>query len=135
MLIGRYPDEWMVAVAVAAPVDLTDMYSLNDLNRMRRKSIKRSPYVGDILKWSIDNSPITHFSKIIVPTLIMSKIGDTRVTITGSYKLYEALRDKNVPVEFIGYPGPGHFPSDPVRSKDVWDRWIAWIEKHIEEKV
>jgi dipeptidyl aminopeptidase/acylaminoacyl peptidase len=134
-LIGRYPDEWKAAVAGAAPVDFTDMYSLNDLNRMRRHSITRSPYVGDNLQWAYDNSPITNFSKIKVPTLIMSKIGDSRVTITGSYKLYGALRDNGVPVEFIGYPGPGHFPSDPVRSKDVWDRWITWIEKYLEDKV
>src|SRR5207248_1077722 len=31
-LIGRYPDRWRVAVAGAAPVDLTDMYALTDLN-------------------------------------------------------------------------------------------------------
>jgi dipeptidyl aminopeptidase/acylaminoacyl peptidase len=134
-LIGRYPDEWKAAIAGAAPVDFTDMYSLNDLNRMRRHSITRSPYVGDNLQWAYDNSPITNFSKIKVPTLILSKIGDSRVTITGSYKLYGALRDNGVAVEFIGYPGPGHFPSDPVRSKDVWDRWIAWIEKYLEDKV
>ena len=62
----------------------------------------------------------------------MSKTGDYRVTITGSYKLYGALRDNNVPVEFIGYPGPGHFPSDPVRSNDVWQRWLGWLGKYVD---
>lgn len=131
-LIGRYPDTWVAAVAGAAPVDFTDMYSLNDLNRMRRHSITESPYKGDNLQWAYDNSPITNFSKIKTPTLIMSKIGDYRVTITGSYKLYGALRDNEVPVEFIGYPGRGHFPSDPVRSNDVWQRWIGWLDKYVD---
>ena len=131
-LIGRYPDEWVAAVAGAAPVDFTDMYSLNDLNRMRRHSITESPYKGDNIQWSLDNSPLKHLSKIKTPTLIMSKTGDYRVTITGSYKLYGALRDNNIPVEFIGYPGPGHFPSDPVRSQDVWERWLGWLGKYVD---
>ncbi|MDW3195776.1 MAG: S9 family peptidase [Cytophagales bacterium] len=130
-LIGRYPEVWTAAVAGAAPVDWTDMYSLNDLNRMRRHSIVESPYVGDNLTWAYENSPISNFSKLKTPTLIMSKTGDARVTITGSYKLYGALRDNNVPVEFIAYPGPGHFPSDPVRSLDVYTRWIGWLEKYL----
>lgn len=130
-LIGRYPDVWTAAVSGAAPVDFTDMYSLNDLNRMRRHSIVESPYVGDNLSWAYENSPISNFSKLKTPTLIMSKTGDARVTITGSYKLYGALRDNNVPVAFIAYPGPGHFPRDPVRSLDVYTRWIGWLEKYL----
>lgn len=132
-LIGRYPEVWTAAVAGAAPVDWTDMYSLNDLNRMRRHSIVESPYVGGNLAWAYENSPISNFSKLKTPTLIMSKTGDARVTITGSYKLYGALRDNNVPVEFIAYPGPGHFPRDPVRSLDVYSRWIGWLEKYFGE--
>lgn len=132
-LIGRYPDVWTAAVAGAAPVDFTDMYSLNDLNRMRRHSIVESPYVGDNLSWSYKNSPISNFSKLKTPTLIMSKTGDARVTITGSYKLYGALRDNNVPIEFIAYPGPGHFPRDPVRSLDVYTRWVEWLVRYLED--
>ncbi len=130
-LIGRYPEEWAAAVAGAAPVDFTDMYSLSDLNRMRRHSITDSPYKGENLQWAIDNSPLSNLSKIKAPTLIMSKTGDYRVSITGSYKLYGALRDNNIPVDFIGYPGPGHFPGDPVRYMDVYTRWIGWLEKYI----
>jgi dipeptidyl aminopeptidase/acylaminoacyl peptidase len=131
-LIGRYPEVWVAAVAGAAPVDFTDMYSLNDLNRMRRHSITDSPYKGDNLQWAYNNSPIINFSKIKAPTLIMSKTEDSRVTITGSYKLYGALRDNNIPVQFIGYPGSGHFPSDPVRANDVWQRWVDWLHKYVD---
>lgn len=133
-LIGRYPKVWSAAVAGAAPVDFTDMYSLNDLNRMRRHSIVESPYVGENLDWAYNNSPISNFSKIKTPTLIMSKTGDYRVTITGSYKLFGALRDNNIPVQFIAYPGSGHFPDDPVRSMDVYKRWMEWLEKYLSSK-
>lgn len=131
-LIGRYPEVWAAAVAGAAPVDYTDMYSLNDLNRMRRHAITGSPYVGDDgLAKAYAQSPIMHFSKLRTPTLIMSNTGDYRVTITGSYKLYGALRDNGVPVQFIAYPTGGHFPGDPVQAQDVDVRWVGWLEKYL----
>ena len=61
----------------------------------------------------------------------MSNTGDSRVTITGSYKLFHALRDNNVPVQFIAYPTAGHFPPDPVRSADVYVRWLNWLEHYL----
>lgn len=133
-LIGRYPDEWTAAVSGASPVDFTDMYSLNDLNRMRRHAIVESPYVDNNIQWAYQNSPIWNFHKVKVPTLIMSKTSDNRVTITGSYKLYGALRDNNVPVQFIAYPGGDHFPRDPVRANDVYQRWIEWLDKYLKKE-
>ena len=130
-MIGRYPDEWVAAVAGAAPVDYTDMYSLSDLNRMRRHAITESPYRGENLKSALDQSPIKNFSKIKTPTLIMSKAADSRVSITGSYKLFHALRDNGVKTQFIVYPGAGHLVTDPVRSKDVYDRWLKWLEQFL----
>lgn len=130
-LIGRYPTEWVAAVAGAAPVDFTDMYSLSDLNRMRRHSITDSPFRGDHLQAAQDQSPLRYLSRIVTPTLIMSKTEDSRVSITGSYKLYSALRDNGIPVQFIAYPGSGHVVTDPVRSIDVHERWLAWLEKYL----
>jgi len=130
-LIGRYPAEWTAAVAGAAPVDFTDLYSLGDLNRMRRHAITDSPYKGDNLKLAQEQSPLTNLSKIVTPTLVMSKTEDARVSITGSYKLYHALRDNGIETQFIAYPGPGHVVSDPVRSIDVHQRWLGWLEKYL----
>jgi len=62
------------------------------------------------------------------PTLILSNTGDARVAVTGSYR---ALRDNNVPVQFIGYPGPGHSPGDPIRQRDVNRRWIEWLNARL----
>lgn len=123
---------WKAAVVGAAPVDFTDMYSLNDLNRMKRHAIVESPYTAeDNLVWAYKNSPIWHFNKIKAPTLIMSKTADARVTVTGSYKLFGALRDNGTETQFIAYPGPDHFPADPVRALDVYERWLGWIETHL----
>jgi dipeptidyl aminopeptidase/acylaminoacyl peptidase len=131
-MISRYPGEWAAAVAGAAPVDYTDMYSLSDLNRMHRHAITASPYIGDNLKSAQEQSPMKNFSKIRTPTLILSKSDDSRVSITGSYKLFNALRDNNVKTQFIVYPGPGHLVTDPVRSQNVYDRWLNWLSQYLQ---
>jgi len=121
-LIGKYPDVWKVAVAGAAGIDFTDMTSLSNMNLTLRHAITNSPWVGDNYKIHYDMSPLKNLSKIKTPTLVMSKVEDQVVAVTGSYKLYHALLANNIPVKFIAYPGGGHFPSDPVNSKDVYDR-------------
>jgi dipeptidyl aminopeptidase/acylaminoacyl peptidase len=110
------------------------MYSLSDLNRMHRHAITVSPYTADHLKSAQEQSPLKNFSKIRTPTLILSKSADSRVSITGSYKLYDALRDNGVKTQFIVYPGPGHLVTDPVRSQDVYDRWLNWLSQHLQPR-
>jgi dipeptidyl aminopeptidase/acylaminoacyl peptidase len=130
-LIGRYPDFWKVAVAGAAPIDFTDMTSLSNMNLTLRHAITNSPWVGDNYKDHYNMSPLKNLSKIKAPTLVMSKVEDQVVTVTGSYKLYHALLANNIPTKFIAYPGGGHFPSDPINRKDVYDRWINWLKKYL----
>ena len=55
---------------------------------------------------------------------------DPRVTVSQPYKLYHALKDNGMPVQFIAYPIRGHFPGDPVHQRDVYRRWIDWINKY-----
>jgi dipeptidyl aminopeptidase/acylaminoacyl peptidase len=53
------------------------------------------------------------------------------VPITQSFQLYHALVDNGVPTQFIAYPVSGHSPSDPVHSRDIDRRWIAWLGKYL----
>lgn len=131
-LIGQYPNKWKVAIAGAAGIDFTDMTSLSNMNLTLRHAIAKSPWVGDNYKTFYNMSPLKNLSKIKTPTLVMSKVEDQVVAVTGSYKLYHALLANNIPVKFIAYPGGGHFPSDPVNSKDVYDRWISWVKKYLD---
>jgi dipeptidyl aminopeptidase/acylaminoacyl peptidase len=133
-LIGRYPTRWRAAVAGAAPVDITDMYALTDLNVMRRHAITESPFVGDRLRAFIEMSPLIHLPQARAPTLVMSMTGDVRVVITGSYKIYHALKDNGVPVRFVAFPGGGHSPSDPVRQLERDRRWVVWLARWLDDR-
>jgi dipeptidyl aminopeptidase/acylaminoacyl peptidase len=130
-MIGNYPTVWKTAVAGAPVTELVDQYTLSDNNVERASGYGPSPFVGDNMKAYAAESPISYFWKVKTPTLIMSDVGDWRVTTTQAYKLFHALKDNGVPVKFIAYPVPGHSPADPIRSRDVWRRWTAWLSLYL----
>ena len=133
-LLGNYPQAWKAGVAGAAVTSTMDQYDLGDSNVRRGASLGGSPYTDPTrMRAAIDQSPITYATKIKAPTLIMALTGDYRVPIMQSYRLYHALRDNGVPVQFIGYPLPGHSPTDPVHQRDVDRRWVDWIKTHLED--
>jgi dipeptidyl aminopeptidase/acylaminoacyl peptidase len=78
-------------------------------------------------------SPITYAGKIKAPTLILANTGDYRVPITQSYKLFHALRAAGVTSRFVAYPINAHNASDPVRQRDVLERWVGWFERYLNE--
>ena len=123
-------DGWAAAVAGAAVTDWFDWYSMADLNTWAGFGLGGSPWLNDNAANYWRQSPISYAHQIRTPTLILSTTGDERVTISQSYKLYHALKDNDVEVRFIAYPVSGHFPSDPVHTRDVYRRWIDWIEEH-----
>lgn len=100
-----------------------------------RHTIIGSPWVGGREQRYREQSPITYASRIRTPTLILHDTKDARVTVTQSYKLYHALRDNGVPVKFFAYPVPGHFPGDPVRARDVYSRWLEWLDQYLSSAV
>lgn len=120
---------WKAAVAGAAVTDWFDWYNLADMNVWAGLGLGGSPWRNDNAANYWKQSPMAYAHQVRTPTLILSTTGDPRVTVTQSYKYYHALKDNNVPVQFIAYPTGGHFPPDPVHQRDVRRRWIDWIAK------
>ncbi len=121
---------WAAAVAGAAATDWFDWYNTGDYNVWSGFALGGSPWLNDNAMKYWQQSPIAHAHKIRTPTLILSNTGDERVPISQSYKLYHALKDNKVEVQFIAYPVLGHWPGDPVHARDVRRRWLNWIADH-----
>ncbi len=131
-MLGNYPAVWRAGVAGASVTDRIDQQNFSDGAGGRGGS--GSPWVNpDQMASQREQSPITYAAKIKAPTLILANTGDYRVPITQSYKLFHALRDAGVTTQFIAYPINAHNASDPVRQRDVQERWIGWLEKHLNE--
>ena len=131
-LAGHYPG-WKAVVAGAAVTDWIDMYNLSDGNVTIGEGAigPASPYVGNAIAAFRSQSPSSAIAKISAPTLVMSDTGDFRVPITQSFGLYRALKDNHVTTEFYAYPVAGHFPGDPIRQMDVFQRWTDWVVKYL----
>ncbi len=132
-LIGRYPGRWRAAVAGAPVTDWVDQYNLGDGNVGRARAFGGSPWVGNRREAYEAQSPMRYAPRIRTPTLVMHNVGDDRVTVTQGYKLWHALKDNNVPTQFIAYPINGHNAADPVRARDVQRRWIGWLARYLDE--
>jgi dipeptidyl aminopeptidase/acylaminoacyl peptidase len=125
-------DGWNVAMAGAAVTDWFDWYSMADMNTWAGYGLDGSPWLNDNAMNYWRQSPMAYAHQIRTPTLILSDLGDERVTVSQSYKLYHALKDNGIEVQFVVYPVPGHFPADPVHQRDIRRRWVEWIAQHFE---
>ncbi|HEY1881726.1 MAG TPA: prolyl oligopeptidase family serine peptidase [Candidatus Cybelea sp.] len=129
-LIG-HDTRFKAAVAGAAVDDLVVDYATADDIDDDRNSLGSSPFApGALAQWRTA-SPLTYFERITTPTLMFSNVYDVRVPIVESYELFHALRDRGVPVEFYAYPTSGHLPSGPVRTADVYRRWLDWFDRYV----
>jgi len=127
-MLGHY-DIWKAAVAGAAVTDQLDQSTLGDAANARGAT---SAWINpQSMERARAQSPITYASKIKAPTLILHNVGDYRVTITQSYKLFHALKDAGVTTQFFAYPISGHNATDPVRQRDVQRRWVEWLERFL----
>ena len=129
-LAGHYP-VWKAAVAGAPVTDWVQMYDQSDGNVTGTAATGSSPYIGDGMAINRRQSPSSSVTKITAPTLIMCDTGDFRVPISQSFGLYRALKDNHVTTEFYAIPAAGHFPSDPIRQMDVYQRWTDWLVPYL----
>jgi len=128
-LIGNY-HIWKAAISGAAVNDEVDEYALSDGNVTGAYNYKGSPFTGHMADY-VAQSPLTYAANVTCPVLILSDVGDARVPITESYKMYHALIDNGKTAEFVAYPVSGHYPSDIVRGTDLYERWLAYLDRYL----
>jgi dipeptidyl aminopeptidase/acylaminoacyl peptidase len=132
-LIGHYPNAWKCAVAGAPVTDIVSQYSFSDYGPGRKaRQGGLSPYSSEqaMSTW-MKQSPISSVQYVKAPTLLLHDLNDERVALPESYTFYRGLKDNGVTAKFIVFPVAGHFPSDPVHSKEVYRYWIGWIDQYL----
>jgi dipeptidyl aminopeptidase/acylaminoacyl peptidase len=129
-LLGNYSG-WAAAVAGAAVTDWRDMYDLGDGVTTIGDGFGGSPNDPERLKAYIAQSPITYAKNIKAPTLILSDVGDARVPIVQSYRLFHILKEDGVTTKFIAIPVSGHSPGDPVRAIEARRLWFEWLKTYL----
>jgi dipeptidyl aminopeptidase/acylaminoacyl peptidase len=129
------PDLYKAAVAIVAPSNLIttlevipayweslriiDQVRVGDLNTPEgRTQLKRQ-------------SPLEFVERIKTPLMVVQGANDPRVNIGESNQIVVAMRDKNLPVEYIVAPDEGHGFARPVNNLAMIAAAERFFAKHL----
>jgi len=127
--ITTYSDRFK-AVSVGAGIsDWMTYYVNTDIHPFTRQYLKATPWDDEEIYRK--TSPITYVNKAKTPTLIQQGDQDKRVPPPNSYELYQALKDRGVPVKLIFYKGFGHPINKPKQQRAVMEHNYEWFSKYI----
>lgn len=127
--ITCYSDRFK-AVSVGAGIsDWVTYYVNTDIHPFTRQYLKATPWEDPEIYRK--TSPITYVSRAKTPTLIQQGDQDKRVPPPDSYELYQALKDRGVPVKLIFYKGFGHPINKPKQQRAVMEHNYDWFSKYI----
>ena len=139
---GGYMTFWILTQtdrfkAVSPGAGLTNIYSMysqNDIQRYLRWFYSdKAPWDATDLYW--DRSPMKYIRNVKTPTLILHGQADTRVPIAQAQEFYIALKERNVPVEFVVYPREGHGFTEPRHNLDRVRRYVRFFARYLKAPV
>jgi dipeptidyl aminopeptidase/acylaminoacyl peptidase len=128
-MISKY-HIWRAAVSGASVDDWVADYGTADDSLADEDLFHGSPFVGaNAAEWR-RASAISYVNDVTTPVLILSDVGDNRDSFATSSMYWRALHDNHKDATLRVWPVDGHFPSDPVRTLDVYHYWIDFIAQH-----
>lgn len=118
------------AVSVGAGIsDWATYYVNTDIHPFTRQYLGATPWEDpEIYK---KTSPITYVQQAKTPTLIQHGDQDKRVPPPNAFELFQALRDRNVPVRLVLYKGFGHGIDRPKQQRHLLEENERWFLKYI----
>ena len=125
-MISKY-HIWRAAVSGASVNDWYTDYGIADDSDSDKGLFHGSPYVGTNAGEWRRASAMSYVRDVTTPVLILSDVGDNRDPMATSSMYWRALRDNHKEATLRVWPVDGHFPHDPVRAQDVFDKWIDYI--------
>ncbi len=128
-MISKY-HLWKVAVSGASVNDWITDYGTADDSLADADLFHGSPFVANNAEEWRRASAISYAKSVTTPLLILSDVGDNRDPFATSSMYWRALRDNGKTAVLRVWPVQGHFPSDPVRTVDVFHYWIDFIAQY-----
>lgn len=116
------------AASVGAPaVDWTTYYGEFD----GAKEVLWTYFGGS--PWDVPENYIRHSSRtglknIQTPTLLQVGSED----INHNHEIYQALTDRDIPVEYVVYPREGHGIVEPAHQRDLMERNLRWFTRWLQ---
>jgi hypothetical protein len=133
MFISTYSDRFKAVSAGAGISNWMTYYVNTDIHPFTRHYLQAMPW--DEMEIYIKTSPMTYIKTAQTPTLIQHGREDARVPLPNAYELYQGLRDMDVPVRLVTYPGMPHGPRQPRQSRQIMQDNLDWFNRWIWDEV
>jgi len=129
--LATHANVWAAAVSGASVDDWAVDYSIADDSESDAALFHGTPWTSaeNRLEYA-RQSAVTYAKNVTAPMLLLSDTGDNRDPIATTYEFFHALRDDGKDVTFVAWPVAGHFPRDPVRTRDGYEHWVDFIARH-----
>ncbi len=120
-----HTDRFKVAILGAAPINL--------ISEQEKGATFENTYYGGYFwknyKAYLDSSPLMYVENIKTPTLIQQGEYDQTVPQNQAYELYNALKQRGVPVKMTIYKNQGHSFSAPAALPALREIYF-WMDQH-----
>ncbi len=103
------------------------------------ESVRKAIYdeIGDPvadIDFLVATSPLFHAKEIRKPLLVIQGANDPKVVKAESDEMVEAVRQHNVPVEYIVFPDEGHSFTKKKNQIEAYRRILEFLDKYLKEK-
>lgn len=127
-----HTDRFRAAIVGCGVTNLHSFFGTTDIQWFTRGYQQGAPWEKP--QSYVEQSPITYVANVKTPTLIYHGDQDRRVPLEQGEQLYVALRERNVPVEFVRYPREGHGLAEYWHQLDALERGLGWFDRYVKGK-
>jgi dipeptidyl aminopeptidase/acylaminoacyl peptidase len=122
-------DRFKAAIIGAGVTDWGMMVATSDLPQFERELGGSAPWEGAGPHAHAQNSPISFAQKTTTPVLILHGERDERVPLSQAVVFHRALREGNVPAQFVVYPREPHGIRERAHQIDLLQRVRSWYDR------
>jgi dipeptidyl aminopeptidase/acylaminoacyl peptidase len=131
--VTQYPDLFAAGISV---VGIANFITFLERTGAYRRAHREKEY-GNLREHRAfleEISPIRHVDKIRCPMMIIHGANDPRVPIGEAEQIVQALRQRNIPVEYLRYEDEGHGLAKLKNRLDAYPKMVAFLDKYVKSR-
>ncbi len=131
-----HSDRFKAASSGAGVANWVSLYAQSDTRTYRTPWFGSDPWEaqgprGSPVSFYMLKSPISYVYQTKTPTLLFHGEKDERVPMPQNVELYQGLKHRGVPVEFVVFPREGHGPRETRHQLYKMLKEFSWFEKYL----